>query len=80
MKKYYAETNSESMVLITDGVKAVYIDETAFDEELTLEVAKAADYSNFDMDGTIEEANHNYADGTHLIDFNTDDYDSLIEF
>lgn len=49
MKRYFLETEDYSGVGFVDNKgKMVYIDETAFDEPLTLDVAKAADYSNFD--------------------------------
>lgn len=80
IKRLYCQTNGYNLVVFTDGVKAVYIDETAFDEPLTLEVAKSADYGNFDGFETIEEMSANYADGSHLIDFDESDYEEAIEF
>lgn len=71
----------EKLVLFADeSGKAVYISESAFNEPLTLELAKNADYSNFENCETAEEASANYADGTHLIDYNADDWDSIAEF
>ena len=83
MKRYFVTTNADNMVLfVDDNNNAVYIDETAFDEPLTLDVAKRADYSNFDGCETAEEATANYADGEHLIHFDPDDetFEKIIEF
>ncbi|MCM1543441.1 MAG: hypothetical protein NC121_19620 [Blautia sp.] len=82
MKRYFAKDSvGEAVVLfVDDNRKAVYINETAFDEELTLEVAKAADYSNLDGCKTAEEAAANYYTGENLIDFNEDDWEELVEF
>lgn len=71
----------ESVVLfVDDNGKACYINDTAFDEPLTLEVAKAADYSNFEGFDTAEEAAANYYTGDHLIDFNECDWNVIVEF
>lgn len=82
LKRFYAvDSTGESVVLFVDGnSKAVFISATAFNEALTLDVAKRSDYSNFDGCNTAAEANANYADGSHLIDFNENDWDSIEEF
>ena len=81
MKRYFAETNGYNCVLFVDDKgKAVVIQEEVFDEPLTLEVAKAADYSNFDNCETAEEANANYGNGENLINFNEDEYENIVEF
>lgn len=82
MKRYYAEdaVGQACVLFVDDDRKAVFINETAFDEELTLEVAIAADYSNFDGCKTAEEAAANYYTGENLIDFNEEDWIVLVEF
>ena len=82
MKRYFAKDSvGEAVVLFADeSGKAVFINDTAFDEELTLEVAKQADYSNFDNCETAEEAAANYYTGENLIDFNEEDWEELVEF
>lgn len=69
------------MVLFVDeSGKAVFINEMAFDEPLTLEVARHADYSNFDSCEDAEEAAANYYTGENLIDYNPDDWAKVEEF
>lgn len=82
LTRYFAkDTVGEAVVLFVDGNnKAVFINDTAFDEELTLEVAKKTDYSQFDNCETAEEAASNYYTGENLIEFNEDDWEILIEF
>ncbi len=82
LKRYFAKDSvGEACVLFVDeSKKAVYINDTAFDEPLTLEVAKGADYSNFDGFETAEEASANYHTGENLIDFNEEDWGKLVEF
>lgn len=71
----------EAVVLFVDKTgKACYLNDTAFDEPLTLEVAKAADYSNFDNYETLEEVAANYSTGENMIDFNLDEWEEVIEF
>lgn len=78
---YCTDEVGESVVLFIDEErKACYINDTAFDEPLTLEVAKAADYSNFEGFETAEEAAANYYTGENLIDFNESDWQTIIEF
>lgn len=84
MKKYFAKTNGFECVLFVDeNGKAFVVDENNFDERLTVEVAKNADYSNFEDCETAEECAQ--AIGTSeafesVIDFNADEYEELVEF
>lgn len=56
MKRYFMETNAYNMVAFVDDSGDCYIvHEESFDEPLTLEVAKNADYSNLDGCETAEE-------------------------
>lgn len=56
MKRYFVETNGYNCVAFVDDNGTAYIvHENNFDEPLTLDVAKTADYSNFDNCGTAEE-------------------------
>lgn len=82
MKRYFAvDAVGEAVVLFVDkNNKAVFINDAAFDEELTLEVAKKADYSNFEGFETAEEAAANYYTGENLMDFNEGDWEKLVEF
>lgn len=57
MKRFFVETNGDNMVAFTDGTEAFVINENCFDEKLTLDVAKNADYSNLDGCETAEECN-----------------------
>lgn len=49
MKRYYAEDNASSMVIITDGVKCVVIDVADRDEALNM------DFSGIEGYETIEQ-------------------------
>ena len=82
LKRYFAKDSvGEAVVLFVDkNNKAVFINDTAFDEELTLEVAKRENFSNFDNCETAEEVASNYYTGENLIDFNPDDWEELVEF
>lgn len=82
LKRYFAKDFAgETVILFVDeSGKAVFINDTAFDEKLTLEAAKQADYSNFNNCETAEEAASNYFTGKNLIDFNEDDWEVLVEF
>lgn len=82
MKRLYVEDNNgEAVVLFVDeNKKAVYVSDTAFDEPLTFEAAARGDYSNFDGCSTAEEANANYSDGSHLIEYREDDWAIIREF
>lgn len=56
MKRYFCKTNAYNcVVFVDDEGKAFIIDETSFDEVLTLDVAKNSDYSNLDGCETAEE-------------------------
>lgn len=82
LKRLFAQdVNGESVVLFVDeNGKACYLNDTAFAEPLTLEVAKKADYSNFDNCETAEEAAANYYTGENLIDYNPDEWETVEEF
>lgn len=82
MKKLFTtDMAGQKMVLFVDSEnKAVYIEEAAFDEPLTLEVAKAADYSQIEGYETAEEAAANYGNGSNLIDFVEAEFDEIVEF
>lgn len=82
LNRYFAvDENREAAVLFVDeNKKAVFINDTAFDKKLTLEVAMKADYSNFDNFETAEEAAANYYTGKNLINFNPDKWEELVEF
>lgn len=57
MKRYFVETNAYNMVAFVDELgKAFVYDETAFPQDLTLEVAKDTPYENIDGAETAEEA------------------------
>ena len=56
MKRYFVETNADSMVaFVDDSGKAYIYNETAFDKPLTLDVAKSAAYENAEGCETAEE-------------------------
>lgn len=74
------EVGENVVLFVDDNGKACFINDTAFDEPLTLEVAKSADYSNFEGFETAEEAAANYYTGDNLIDFNEEDWDVIVEF
>lgn len=82
LKRLFAKDEvGECVVLfLDDNGKACYINDTAFDEPLTLEVAKKANYSNIEGFETAEEAAANYYEGNNLIDFNENDWDIIVEF
>ena len=79
MKRYFAETEDYNVVLFVDqSGRAVMIDEAAFNEPLTLAVAKAADYSNFDGCQTAEEAAANYTG--EVIEFRPWEFENVVNF
>lgn len=56
MKRYFIETNGYNCVAFVDDNGTAYIvHENNFNEPLTLDVSKNADYSNFDNCDTAEE-------------------------
>ncbi|HNW87988.1 MAG TPA: hypothetical protein PKJ47_13760 [Candidatus Limiplasma sp.] len=56
MKRYFVKTNAGSEVaFVDDSGKAYIYNETAFDDPLTLEVAKDAHYENAEGCETAEE-------------------------
>ena len=56
MKRYFVETNAYNCVTFVETNGTAYIvHENNFNEPLTLDVAKNADYSNFDNCDTAEE-------------------------
>ena len=74
MKRYFVETNADNMVAFVDDNNRVYFfNEQAFDEPLTLDVAKTADYSNCEGCETAEEIAHSVGVG-EVYDWNEDDY------
>lgn len=84
MKKFFVTTEDYNMVVMLDeNGKGFVIGETAFTESLTLDVAKNADYSNFDDCDTAEEcaASIGTAEAEqNVIDFNADEYSAVVEF
>ena len=80
MKRIFAETNGYNVVLfVDDNNNAFVVDEAAFDEELTLEVAKNADYSNYDGCETAEECQAAQGCGD-VIAYNEDEFEAVTEF
>ena len=86
MKRFYVKTNGTNFVaFVDDNNKAYIIDEVVFGVSLTLEIAKAADYSNFDDCYTAEECARAIGTPdaeTNVIDWDEDDYRDceVIEF
>lgn len=75
LKRYFIITNSYNCVVYADGKgKAYMIPEQAWDANLTLEVAKATDYSNFDGCETVEDCAACNAGSQNIIDFDINDY------
>lgn len=80
MKKIFAETNAYNVVLfVDDNNKAYVVPDGAFEEPLTLDVAKNTDYSNFADCETAEECQNCQGVGDVII-FNEDEYENIIEF
>lgn len=74
MKKYFVETNGYNMVIFADNNgKCFAVHEQAFDERLTLDVAKNADYSNFDGCDTAEQCAYAMGVGVGETVFDTKD-------
>ena len=83
MKRFFVEAEDYNMVVMADeNGKGFVIDETAFAEPLTLEVAKNADYSNFDGCETAEECAECIGTAEaelNIIDFDADEYENVTE-
>ena len=81
MKRFFVKTNGYNAVIFVDKNSNGYvIDETAFDEPLTLNAAKNADYSNFDGCETAEDCAASIGIGNNIITFNPTEYDNITEF
>lgn len=84
MKRLFVETDDYNCVVFADeNGKGYVIDETEFDEELTLEVAKNTSYSNLDGCKTAEECAQSIGTAkaeSNVIDFNEEEYKEVIEF
>ena len=71
MKRFFAKTNGYNAVIFVDKNGNGYvIDETAFDEPLTLNAAKNADYSNLVVCETAEECADSICINNNIIPFN----------
>lgn len=82
MKRIYAESNGYNMVLFVDDEnKAFVLPDDTFNDFSTLELAKAADYSNLVGCETAEEcrAMTGAGDGD-IIDYNEDEFENVTEF
>lgn len=81
MKKYFCESNAYNCVLLVDDDgNGIAVHDSAFDEPLTLEAAKRADYSGLDGFETAEDAAGNYFLGGDVISFCPDDWERVTEF
>lgn len=84
MKRFYCEAEDFNQVAFVDNEgKAFIVDETSFDEALTLDVAKNGDYSNFDGCETAEECAQCVGTAeaeSNVIDFDADEFNSITEF
>lgn len=84
MKRFFVEAEDYNMVVMVDeNGKGFVIDEIMFDEPLTLEVAKNADYSNLDGCNTAEECACSIGAPDveqDVIDFNVNEYSKVVEF
>lgn len=81
MKRFFVKTNDYNMVIFVDKNGNGYIiDETAFDEPLTLDVAKNANYSNFNDCETAEDCAASIGVDDNIITFNPTEYDYITEF
>ena len=81
MKRFYVKTNGTNFVAFVDEQNKAYImDECVFGYQLTLEVAKTADYSGIENSETAEDIA--YAIGTsvedNVIEWNEDDYSDCV--
>lgn len=84
MKRFFCKTNGANYVLFVDEKGMAYcVDESCFDDFLTLEVAKKEDYSNFDnCETAIECAIAIGAENSfnNVIVFNEEKYEYIQEF
>ena len=81
MKRFFAKTNGYNAVIFVDKNGNGYvIDESLFNEPLTLNAAKNADYSNFDGCETAEECAASIGIYNNIIPFNPTEYDHITEF
>lgn len=81
MKRFFVKTSGYNMIVFVDKNGNGYvIDETAFDEPLTLNAAKNADYSNFDGCETAEDCAASIGINNNIIPFNPTEYDYITEF
>ena len=86
MKRYYVETNAEAMVVFVDeNGKAFPFRDGEVDtnnQRLTLETAKAADYSGIEDCETIEEIINALSSEFEkdVFDFSPDDFEVVEEF
>ena len=83
MKRYFVKTNAFNCVVFADGNGKGYLfGEMSFDDPLTLEVAKRADYSNADGCETVEEISACAYGERGIIDFNPNDpdFEEVVEF
>mgnify|MGYP003295980259 CR=1 FL=1 len=71
MKRYYAEDNASSMVIITDGVKCVAIDVADRDEAINM------DFSGIENHETIEEVACHVS--INAVDFVVEEFEGLDE-
>ena len=80
MKRYLVTTNADKMVAFVDDNNNVYFfNEQAFDEPLTVEYAKTADFSA--VEGCEPAEDIMYAVGVgEVYDFNEDEFENVIEF
>ena len=84
MRRYYVETNGDDFVAFVDDNKQAYIiDATRFDERLTLEVAKKADYSNLDNCEKAADCAISMGENEpyeNVIDWDEENYETVTEF
>ena len=84
MKRVFVTAEDYNMVVMADdNGRGFVIDETAFDEPLTLEVARNADYSSFDGCETAEECAESIGTAEaeqNVISFNAAEYSTVVEF
>lgn len=85
LRRFFVETNADNRVMfVDDSNKAYQITEYDFYREhgvdCTLENAKAADYSGFDGCKTAEECAAAVGMNEEIIEFDTDEYENVIEF